>query len=1016
MMDTSKTSSIKSLLLRAWRERWTDLQWGIYIKQVLPRGVSGDVYNLADCILQQALIGPGPNELVLSYLKHSLSSKLVSYGAVLQSVSKYKVFHKPHCVLSLLGLLKGIQKRISCHGNADDCLVLCVSMVNCVLWLYSCILQSLQKLVELKQSPEHSTIIEKSCELLKAFMESTFVKALLFVGKHEDQAIFDQVTQKCTETETQLGQMQGSVITKDAIDNAIKAINNLDSVAAISVPTTVPDMLASSLNGMLALDAVLNPTSDIQALVDQVLLLQKMQNLSWPVLYCEMVRSCFMGLIDSSGGTEDLKWSSFTFLKMPQIIIKIHTNIHGSTMEPSSELEEGLELLLNYTPLLDLADTKCTCDCVQFLLNEIVNKAALLTEAQAKKLLQRRQSESHKLVHRSPEQQKAQPGNPDLILRAEPTVASILKTLDADYSKNQDALLGVLCHMMSGKSFELILAAAAATGKLQSFAVKLIKFNEFSKQISGEGSKASQTRALLFDITFLMLCHIAQQYGAEVCKEIVTSNGETKDSFFELWASESLAEGGKYKSPELMLQRAESNKVDLFLSQFSSNEGDLKTNLVKWHEVCINAPAAVKEILLAWEHGCISTENVRVILDNVKSRMCCLPVCISAWLCSYVNIIHHDQRIKPLSILQEFLKPLSVDQNNPEGSTNSQSIQDSSNLYYKERAGLMVAIIKRMFYDVHPLSASHTKLKHSLHPYMLVSRTPITELLEVEFGTLHTQGWLDLKLTHSLESLLTVGGPQWFCSSLIKLGMNFVHSPELQRSVDLLFAVFQLDIEACTLALLVHTLPSYLQNLSRLDALTEPCASALARLSVMCIYSALQSKASQKAATGSRKKGGKKSRREADLESFDGVDRPTKYRRVMGDVDMLELEDTPIGMLPGGSQSNLNLSELLNKAIDELFRLFGVIACDPTLTPRTHFVFLFLEHAVLCGKSQGRTLLQFMPISLVSKMMKCLPDLFTTELVLALCDTQTAVGRKAMAKMLCQLYNYRSRQAMGQMT
>ena len=52
----------------------------------------------------------------------------------------------------------------------------------------------------------------------------------------------------------------------------------------------------------------------------------------------------------------------------------------------------------------------------------------------------------------------------------------VLQTLDADYSKNQDALLGVLCQMTSGKSFELVLAAAAATGKLQSFAIKLIKW------------------------------------------------------------------------------------------------------------------------------------------------------------------------------------------------------------------------------------------------------------------------------------------------------------------------------------------------------------------------------------------------------------------------------------------------------------------------------------------------------------------------------------------------------------
>ena len=86
---TSKTSALRSLLMRAWRERWSDIQWGIHLKSVLPRGCSGDAYNLSNLILQQALVGPVPNELILSYLRHSLAAQTVSHAALLEAISTF---------------------------------------------------------------------------------------------------------------------------------------------------------------------------------------------------------------------------------------------------------------------------------------------------------------------------------------------------------------------------------------------------------------------------------------------------------------------------------------------------------------------------------------------------------------------------------------------------------------------------------------------------------------------------------------------------------------------------------------------------------------------------------------------------------------------------------------------------------------------------------------------------------------------------------------------------------------
>ncbi|XP_052248806.1 mediator of RNA polymerase II transcription subunit 24-like [Dreissena polymorpha] len=296
--------------------------------------------------------------------------------------------------------------------------------------------------------------------------------------------------------------------------------------------------------------------------------------------------------------------------------------------------------------------------------------------------------------------------------------------------------------MLSGKSFELILNAAAAIGKLQIFLVKLKRFNEFAKQSSGESGKASQTRALLFDISFLMLAHITQIYGSE----LITGCSECQDTFFTQWVTRCLPEDGKYKSVDIGMP-VEPSKVDFLLSALTSGS-DIAQGPPKWHEICTNTPYAIQEVLFAWEHGSISSDNIKMILNYIKTRMLSLPVCIVAWLCSYINMLSEEARTKPLSILQQLIQPLQG---------------DSLPQYYSERSYLMQPIVQKMIHDILPPAS-----RRPIPQYVPANSLP-ADVMSKTLKAVFSKGWLETERLHALKALYSLCGADWFVDRLVRI-------------------------------------------------------------------------------------------------------------------------------------------------------------------------------------------------------------------------------------------------------
>ena len=123
-----KTKDIENLLFKAWRERWSDIQWSIQLKTIIPRGVSRDVFNLSKLVLEQVLIGPIPNQLMLSYLRHSLAAQTIGHGSLLDSIVSQsdaaKLKSRPHCTTALLDLVKLTTNLVSKRSKPEECLTL----------------------------------------------------------------------------------------------------------------------------------------------------------------------------------------------------------------------------------------------------------------------------------------------------------------------------------------------------------------------------------------------------------------------------------------------------------------------------------------------------------------------------------------------------------------------------------------------------------------------------------------------------------------------------------------------------------------------------------------------------------------------------------------------------------------------------------------------------------------------------------------------------------------------------
>ncbi|GCB68519.1 mediator of RNA polymerase II transcription subunit 24 [Scyliorhinus torazame] len=984
-----KVVNLRQAILQAWKERWTDYQWAINMKKLFPKGPTWDLLGLSDHLLEQALVGPSPNPLIMSYLKYAISSQMVSYASVMTAIGKFEDYSRELCVKALLELMDMFCDRLSCHGKAEECISLCRSLLSTLAWLLRCAAYCTERLKEGSDAAPGEEQLQLCINQIEKTVNRRKNRALLHIARLEEQVTWTNMEQaliKLTENHSKISNQQLRL----RLEECIELVKSIPVITTQSEQNT--KMEFPTVHALIMLEGTLNLTSDTQSLVEQLIMVKRMQRIPSPHFLLEIWKACFVGLIESPEGTEELKWTAFTFLKIPQALLKLKKYPLGDK-DFTDDVNTAFEFLLKLTPLLDKADQRCNCDCVSLLLQEC-GKLGLLSDGNMENLVNKRTADRELAPQlKSAENASIQP-NPGLILRAEPTVTNILKTMDADHSKSPEGLLGVLGHMLSGKSLDLLLAAAAATGKLKSFARKFVKLNEFAKHISGEGSKAASVRALLFDISFLMLCHVAQTYGSDVILSEPSTSGEVV--FFETWMLTCMPEEGKILNPEQGF-RADPTKVELLVSHLNSST-EMKLVQVKWHEVCSCTPAAILEVLNAWEHGLLTFEAVQKITDNIKGKICSMAICAVAWLVAHVRMLGLEEREKPLQMICQLVTPLYA---------------ENTLQFYNERVVIMSLILEQMCADVLQQTATSINFPSAnLDPIpyrnLLPVKKPIKEVLINNFNDILNKGWVDSRSIHVFEALLHMGGVYWFCNNLVKELLKETRKEHCYKAVELLHSVFCLDMQQITLGLLGHILPGLLTNSLKWQMLMDPPGRALAKLSVWCALSAHSSHNKSQATAKQRK------RHREDIEDYINLfplddSQPSKLLRLLSsneeDPNILSSpgDRTMSSSLSASQLHNINMRDPLNRVLANLFLLISSILSSKVAGPHTQFVQWFMEECVECLDQGSRgSVLQFMPFTMVSELVK-LPAMSKPKTVLAITDLGLPLGRRVAAKAIAAL-------------
>jgi mediator of RNA polymerase II transcription subunit 24 len=598
---------------------------------------------------------------------------------------------------------------------------------------------------------------------------------ILYVAKLEDREITHY--EKCLMAYKKVNNWNKLEVVKDFYQIIFVKVEYL-TMKELELRTNEP--ISFCLQPFMSIEVLVHSSADPSRHVSKFLMIQKLKRYSMARLYCEVLRSCFI-MLPHVKEVNYRVWGAFFLFKVPLILKQLHmqTKTADDKLDYSEDIVKAFEMLLECTPILDLLDTTFQCNSIKCILVELL-KQNLINEENAKRIVDNREIAIARLekfnIPITP------PPINEFVQSIDPTLHGLISSLRDPVTPD---MLKLLCTLLVDNRAYLLYSVAGVKGKHKTMISGIMKCNDSCKEISGEASKNKQAvvfRSNIFDISFILLFSIMQKCGPENFPEM------TGEFFFEKWARDGMVDPTKSKSPMSIVRMCDQSKVDELITYFSDSSSQ-PAHAIAWNEICMNIPAMLYNVISAWENENIAPASVKNILDNMRSKMCCYAVVAASWLCDYMKVLREDEQAKPKIMVQQLMKPL------------EESVMTSDT--FSEKFSLTHEIITKLSSD----SKSPTDMIQKN-----AQKKSMTELFNEQWQEICVNRWLPFDVAMNLEQLFKSCGSFWMMKNLVDQMMKCKLIQEMENTMDIVFAIMHLNIEACTEALLRDILPIMLLN------------------------------------------------------------------------------------------------------------------------------------------------------------------------------------------------------------